>query len=85
MAVGFPVYGGWIDDTERRLIWLYNPDSRTLAHEIGHAFIFSHDHSATGLMSFMTLPGMGSTQLSERDRDEMLKNKWRDFSQPLPH
>lgn len=80
---------GVIDDTYRRFIIIRRMTAQVLLHEICHAFLFSHDHS-WGLRHLMTpltvyiLPGImplnRSNYLSEKDRAEVLRNKWRDFS-----
>ncbi len=92
--VEFLVYnllGDWegcIDDTWRRFIVLKSTDTRTLLHEIGHGFIFNETHSAYGLMktlSFRLLPFVpikfDSLYLTMDNRAEVLRNKWRDFSE----
>lgn len=79
---------GCIDDTYRRYIVVKHLDKRTLLHEVGHAFIFSHAHSNSGLMmpvSFQIVPFIPikfeSIYLSSEDRIEVLKNKGRQFAQ----
>lgn len=79
---------GCIDDTYRRYIIVKHLDRRTLLHEVGHAFIFSTQHSTAGLMmpvSFQLLPfipvKLESLYFTQEDRREVLKNKWRDFSE----
>lgn len=84
------IIGGWdamTDDTHRRYIVVRTANQYVLAHEICHTFIFSHDHSVTGLMQsvqislFPGTPGINRTiYLSPKDREEILKNKWRDFN-----
>jgi len=78
---------GITDDTYRRYVVVKTADEYVLAHEICHTFIFSHGHSATGLMQSMTIsvfpgtPGINTTiYLSPEDRAEVLENKWRDFN-----
>jgi hypothetical protein len=88
-TLSFFIFGGWegiIDDVYRRHIVLRTKDSRVLLHELVHAFLFSETHT-TGLMSasrICVIPGVacfnGSSHLSERDTNEVLQNKWRDFS-----
>jgi hypothetical protein len=83
------MFGGWegvIDDVYRRHIVLRTKDSRVLLHELVHAFLFSETHTE-GLMASVricVIPGVaclnGSSQLSARDKNEVLQNKWRDFS-----
>lgn len=81
--------GGWagvIEDKWRRHIVLKRLDHHTLLHEVSHAFILANEHSLTGLMqpiSVDLLPGVSlnsSDWLSKKDRDEVLRNKWRIFS-----
>jgi len=86
LIIPIPVYQGYIDDTYRRIIVLKSRDCRNFVHEFFHAFIFSHDHS-DGVMAGMTVqllpftPPLNNTMyLNERDRNEVLKNKWRNFS-----
>lgn len=82
----FGTWEGVIDDTFRRYIVMRVFDRRVLAHEVGHAFMFDRLHSSHGLMSAVTLylvPGIPlneSIYLTEEDRREMLRNKWRDFA-----
>ncbi len=80
-----PMYQGYIDDAYRKIIVLKSRDCRTFVHELFHAFILSHNHS-NGVMAGMTFqllpftPPLNNTlYLNEKDRDEVLKNKWRDF------
>lgn len=80
-----PMIEGYIDDNYRRIIVLKSKDYRTFVHEFFHAFILSHEHS-DGVMAGLTLqllpftpPLNGTIYLSEADRDEVLKNKWRHF------
>lgn len=85
LIIPVPIYQGYIDDTYRKIIVLKSRDCRTFVHEFYHAFIFSHDHSG-GVMAGMTFqlipftPPLNNTlYLNEQDRNEVLKNKWRDF------
>jgi len=88
-GLAFSLFGGWegvIDDVYRRHIVLRTKDSRILLHELVHAFLFSETHT-DGLMAaarICVIPGFacfnGSSHLSARDRDEILQNKWRNFS-----
>ena len=86
--------GGWngvIDDVYRRYIVLKKMDSKTLLHEMYHAFIFSHKHSESGIMQanlisifpFVPIHLNSSTDLSPSDRKAVLENKWRDFNLPV--
>ena len=84
---GLPQWKGVIEDTYRRYIIIRWLDVHTLEHEIGHAFVFSHVHSASGLMQWIMvelfpdvpLPICRSNYFCPADRAEVLKNKWRDF------
>lgn len=87
MLIG--TWEGVIDDTYRRFIVIRRMSVQILLHEICHAFIFSHDHSwgFRHLMTPVTLyivPGLmplnRSSSLKERDREEIVRNRWRDFS-----
>lgn len=81
-------WNGVIDDVYRRYIIVKNMDSRTLLHEMYHAFIFSQKHSGSGIMQaslisiipFVPIYFNSSTDLSPSDRKEVLENKWRDFN-----
>ena len=90
--VGYTLLGGWeavIDDTYRRFIVVRRMTVQVLLHEVCHCFLFSSAHS-WGLRHLMTpiafyvLPGVmpvnRSIYLKEKDREEILRNKWRDFS-----
>jgi hypothetical protein len=79
---------GVIDDTWRKFIVIKMLDDRVLLHEIYHAFIFNTVHSSSGIMSnaivkvplapiLFNLPHY----ISNKDREEVLRNKWRDFSE----
>lgn len=81
--------GGWkagTDNLYRRYIVMSNLDKHALMHEIGHCFILDHEHSTSGVMQpfgITIIPGMPiytSSYFSERDRKEILKNKWRNFN-----
>jgi hypothetical protein len=71
---------GSIDDTWRRYIVLRNLDKCTGIREIFHCFVFSHKRSLFGNLAPAVLPGICTVYLSEEDREEVLWNKWRDFS-----
>lgn len=79
-----PTWEGVIDDTWRRYITLRTTDPWVVLHEIFHAFILEYDHSMCGIMApvqLQILPGVGikSRYLSQADRREVLKNKFRVF------
>ena len=87
MLLGMPVACGMIDDTYRRFIALKTIGTETTLHEVFHSLIFNHGHSFTGVMpalNFQIFPGSGSLNmgnyLTKADREEVLRNKWRDFS-----
>ncbi len=71
----FTLWYGVIDDSYRRYIIL-NKSTAVFIHEIGHCFIFSHNHSSNGVMKSIPF----TTFFSPEDREEILKNKWRDFN-----
>lgn len=78
---------GYVDDCFRRIVVLKTRNCQIFVHEIFHLFIFSHNHSG-GVMSafkfkiFPFTPTLNSTTyLTKEDREEALKNKWRDFNQ----
>ncbi len=88
----YVLIGNWegiIDDTYRRFIVIRRMTAQVLLHEICHAFLFSRSHT-WGLRHLMTpvtlyvLPGImpinRSSHLTEKDRTEIIRNKWRDFS-----
>lgn len=82
-----PVTLAYIDDTYRRYIVVKPGDCKVFLHEFFHAFILSNLHSDSGLMSSSGVallpftPLVNVTEyLSPQDREEVLKNKWRDFN-----
>jgi hypothetical protein len=92
--VRYALIGGWegvIDDTYRRFIVVRRMTVQVLLHELCHGFLFTENHT-WGLrhlmqpVTFYIVPGIiplnRSVYLKERDRKEILKNKWRDFSRP---
>ncbi len=70
------MWKGVIDDSYRRYIILRG-STKELVHEIGHCFILSHSHSSNGVMK--STPS--TTYFSPADREEILKNKWRNFNE----
>ncbi len=93
--IGYVLYGGWeavIDDTYRRYVVIRRMTVQVLLHEICHAFLLSENHT-WGIRHLMTpitfyvLPGImplnRSTHLNKKDREEIIRNKWRDFSGTL--
>lgn len=58
-----------------------------ITHEFGHVFNFNYNHDSFGLMSFVywsllpgvPLPFVEYRHMSEEFRQEILKNKWRNF------
>jgi len=81
---------GYTDDQYRRFIVLREKNPWILEHELWHCFIFSHDHSWNGIMSPVgmrllpltpTIP-IGGRHITEKQRKEVLRNKWRDFTKP---
>ena len=78
-----------IDDVYRRYVVMRGLDPIVLLHEIGHAFIFSHTHSEKGVMKgvgiqlFPGTPVISSGKFCEEDRDEIIRNKFRDFSKKV--
>jgi hypothetical protein len=91
--LGFNLAGGWmgaIDDVYRRFIVIRRDQLHVLVHELGHAFVFDHVHSG-GVMTDFTLCFVGdhlcansSVCFLEKDRREIVENKWRDFSTMPP-
>ena len=87
MLLGMPMAFGMIDDTYRRFITLKTMETEITLHEIYHSVILNHAHSLTGVMpalDFKIFPGLPSLNmgnyLTKADREEVLRNKWRDFS-----
>lgn len=85
LGVGFM---GCIDDTYRRYVVIKHLDYRVILHEVSHAFVLGHDHDLAGSMGlfpvkFPILPHVFnmSEWLTLDSRQEVLSNKWRDFSQ----
>ncbi len=86
MTVG--VHLAAIDDTYRKFIIIKYLDKRVLMHEICHAFVFAKGHSYSGVMSALLiklplLPVIFNfpKYVSEEDRQEILRNKWRSFNE----
>ena len=80
--------GNWkafIDDVWRRYIVMTDTDCATFLHEVFHGFIWTHEHSTGGVMMGLrfeilpTVPIYSPVWLAPKDRDEVLKHKWRDF------
>lgn len=69
-----------VDDVYRRWIVFWDPNQRVVRHEVYHCFLFTVGHTADlmsgGLGTFMPF----SHKLIPEDREEILKNKWRDFN-----
>lgn len=89
----YVLIGNWegiIDDTYRRFIVIRRMTVQVLLHELCHAFLFSNTHT-WGLRHLMNpvtlyvLPGImpvnRSSLLNEKDRAEIIRNRWRDFAQ----
>jgi len=75
---------GAIDDVYRRYIILRVKTKFILLHEIFHAFIFDRVHGGCITNSGWTFPlGTRCYWLTERDWQETMKNKWRDFREPV--
>lgn len=90
LLIPCPIYDAYIDDEYRKIIVMKNMDKRTFMHELYHAFILSHVHSASGIMQGYTikllpfLPPLNYTiELSEEDRKEVIGNKWRKFGEKV--
>jgi hypothetical protein len=71
---------GAIDNFYRRYIVLRSMDSSVFLHEFFHAFIFSKTHGKGIMMARASLIGTSPVWLDVEDRDEVLRNKWRNFS-----
>lgn len=71
---------GVIDDTKLRYIVLYNTGYWNFKHHIYHVFCREHDWGGvmSPLESFSFIP-VASSSLTENSRQEILKNKWREF------
>ena len=84
----FNTFGGWqgvIDDNYRRFVVIRRDNLHVVMHELGHAFLFKHLHSA-GVMSAYSLCLVGDHMcnnyevcFSDSERREIAHNKWRDF------
>jgi hypothetical protein len=86
LATGYAWLGA-IDDTYRKFLILKTLDEAVLIHEICHAFVFSQVHSKTGVLNtfIIKIPLVPvllnfPKYLSKKDRQEVLRNKWRDFN-----
>jgi hypothetical protein len=72
---------GVIEDTYRRYIVFQHPTVKVVRHEVYHAFILTEGHTTRLMGSLSVLnPSPTASWLNKRDRDEVLINKWRDFS-----
>jgi hypothetical protein len=78
---------GAIDDSYRKFIIIKFLDERVIEHEICHAFVFDRRHSVNGVLSaaIFKLPLAPflfnmPRYVSMEDRQEILRNKWRDFN-----
>ncbi len=87
--LSFAAFGGWegvIDDVYRRYIVLRVIDSNVLMHELVHGFLLSttHTHGLMSAAKICLIPGIAciprSMYLDREGRDELLRNKWRNFS-----
>ena len=78
VLVGIPI--GETDNTKYRYMTLVRPQYRAFKHEIYHAF--HPGHSLSGIMfpmlSFEGVP-ISATSLSTASKEEVQKNKWREF------
>lgn len=91
-TLGYMTVGGWqgvIDNTFRRFIVVRTHDIKILLHEIVHVFVFDTEHSGgvmtgTDICLFPNFLCLGRTQsMRPWVREEMIQNKWRDFSMTL--
>jgi len=84
--------GSWaavIENGYRRFIVSQELHPWFIAHEVAHAFVFSHTHSPEGLLkasASLILPGVYALavddyRLTAEDLDEALRNKWRKFGE----
>lgn len=72
---------GVIEDDYRRYIIFYHPTVKVIRHEIYHAFILTEGHTSRLMGGLSVLnPSLNASWLNARDREEVLVNKWRDFS-----
>ena len=72
---------GVIEDDYRKHIVFQHPTVRVVRHEIYHAFILSKGHTDQLMGSVSVInPNPNASWLNQRDRREVLANKWRDFS-----
>jgi hypothetical protein len=88
-ALTYVAAGGWqgvIDNAYRRFIVVRSHDIKVLLHEIVHAFVFDVEHAGgvmagTDICFFPNVLCFNRTEsIHPRAREEVLKNKWRDFS-----
>ncbi len=86
--VSWTVWLGAIDDSYRKFIIIKFLDEGVLMHEICHAFVLDRKHSRHGVLNatvfkiplvpiLFNLP----PYISIEDREEILRNKWRDFDE----
>jgi len=71
---------GVIDDTYRRYVVVRVKSKFILLHEVYHAFIFEHAHGQCVMMSGLWPIGSSCYWLEKENWDEVLKNKWRNFT-----
>lgn len=77
VVFGMPWFG-YTDRIHRRFIYLRYNSSWILTHELGHCFIFSHDHSTCLMASGLFLMPF-CRYFTEDDWKEVQQNKFRDF------
>lgn len=86
MAIGFVHFNdgliiGRIDGVFWRFIVVKELEPNLLLHEILHAFLPGKDHAKEWLMQSVRPPyGRAWYWLTPDERNEVLKNKWRDFN-----
>lgn len=86
----FNALGGWmgvVDDVYRRFVVVRRSRNlHVLEHELGHLFLFKTTHDG-GVMGAYIVCAVGdhlctgnSVCFNEAERQEIIENKWRDFS-----
>ena len=86
-------WSGVVDDIWRRYVVVKSTDDYILTHELVHAFVFTFGHEwsfgqlsavQVGLIPFIPIT-LRSSAISDAVYREVMRNKWRDFSQQVSY
>jgi hypothetical protein len=87
-------WSGVIDDIWRRYVVVKSTDDYILTHELLHAFVFNTGHEwkfgqlsaiQVSLVPFLPFTSLRSSTISDAVYREVMKNKWRNFSQKISY